>query len=201
MVTTHKKHTIGVLAVQGDFTRHGNVLDRLGLKVNWIKTPADLNDCAALILPGGESTTMTLMMKKYGLNDALRAFGKTHSVMGTCAGAILMASRTADSRVEPLKLMDISVERNAYGSQVDSFITYLDIPFAGNDIPLKAVFIRAPKIKVESDTADSLAWYDGSPVIVQQGRHLALAFHPELTDDSRIHRYFLEQVAGINLKI
>jgi pyridoxal 5'-phosphate synthase pdxT subunit len=200
LVNIHKKHAIGVLAVQGDFKRHGDVIERLGLQVNWIKNPADLNDCSALILPGGESTTMSLMLQKYGLTGSLRAFGKTHSVMGTCAGAILLASHTADSRVEPLKLMDISVERNAYGSQINSFITYLDIPFAENTTPLKAVFIRAPKIKAESSAVDILAWYDDAPVIARQGRHLALTFHPELTDDTRIHRYFLERVAGIYLE-
>ncbi len=190
---------IGILAVQGDYSCHGKIVQHLGLNVRWIKTPGDLVGCSALILPGGESTTMTLLLKKYGLIKPLKDFALSNPVMGTCAGAIMLAKNVYDTRVEPLGIMDITVCRNAYGSQVESFITDLLLPFNGSSVPIKAVFIRAPKIQVESPAIQVLAEYENVPVIVRQDKALALAFHPELTGDDRIHRYFFQQVAGISI--
>ncbi|MBN1880257.1 pyridoxal 5'-phosphate synthase glutaminase subunit PdxT [bacterium] len=187
----------GVLAVQGGFARHGQMLERLGAQVRWIRTASDLTGCHGLIIPGGESTTMTLLLKKYGMMERLREFGLHHAVMGTCAGAIMLSRNAADDRVEPLGLMDISVDRNAYGTQVESFVTYIDTPFTPDRTPLKSIFIRAPRIRVDSTGVEVLATHDDYPVIVKQGRILALSFHPELTEDDRIHRYFLKNLVTV----
>lgn len=185
---------IGVLAIQGGFARHGDMLRKLHADVRWIRTAAGLDGCRGLILPGGESTTMTLLLRKYGLMEPLRAFAASHAVMGTCAGAIMLSKNAGDPRVEPLGVMDISVDRNAYGTQVESFVTWIDTPFTSDLKPLKSIFIRAPRIRAESPDVQILAHHDTQPVIVRQKRWLALSFHPELTEDTRIHRYFIEQL-------
>jgi pyridoxal 5'-phosphate synthase pdxT subunit len=191
---------IGILAVQGDFSRHAKIVRELGLQIRLVKTPGDLVGCDALILPGGESTTMTRLLKKYGLMKPLKEFALSRPVMGTCAGAIMLARNVDDKRVEPLGIMDITVERNAYGSQIESFVTELNVDVVGNYKPFRAVFIRAPQIHVESPAIQILAEYENIPVAVRQKKSLALAFHPELTGDRRIHRYFFEHVAGISIK-
>lgn len=188
---------IGVLALQGGFDRHIRMLESMGQPAGPVKTPGELMPCSGLIIPGGESTTLTILMEKYGLYDAIRTFAQNKPVMGTCAGAIMLSSRVDDTRVKPLGLMDTATSRNAYGRQVESFVTRIDTPFTGDTEPLRAIFIRAPGIRVESPDVDILAELDGHPVILQQGRFLALAFHPELTDDPRIHRYFIDiMIAG-----
>ncbi len=179
--------TVGVLDIQGSVEEHLAVLRRLGVEAREIKTVRDLDDVAGLIIPGGESTTIGKLMKAYGLDKAIhvravgtsKARGKPLTVWGTCAGAILLA-----------KDMHLSLKRNAYGRQVDSFETELEIPALGTR-PVPAIFIRAPIIKKASPKAKILAEYQGSPVMVREGNFLATTFHPELTDDTRVHEYFL----------
>jgi len=187
---------VGVLALQGDFAEHQAMLARLGAEVVQVRLPGELAGLSGLILPGGESTTMGKLMVAYGLLEPLRAFGRTHALWGTCAGAILL-SRDIHRDQPLLGLMDITVQRNAFGRQVDSFEVELEVrlngtsDFAGK--PYHAVFIRAPLIESVSGEARVLAALaDGRIVAAQQGKLLATSFHPELTPDDRFHRYFLE---------
>jgi 5'-phosphate synthase pdxT subunit len=181
---------VGVLALQGDFDAHARVLRSLGAAVREVRTPADLSGPPALdglVMPGGESTTMTLGIEREGLAEPLRAFGKP--IFGTCAGLIML------DRAH-LGLMDITAERNAFGRQLHSFEE--DLQFPENVIPpgppVRAVFIRAPWIASHGPDVEVLAVVDGHPVAARQGSLLAISFHPELGDDDRLHRAFLEQV-------
>ena len=184
---------VGVLAVQGAVREHLDALRRVGTDARTVRTPEEIAASSGLIIPGGESTTIGKLMARYGLLQPVRdlvASGKP--LLGTCAGMILMASKIeAAAQDQPsLDLMDITVERNAFGRQVDSFEADLD--FAGvNGGPIRAVFIRAPIITAVGTDAQTLATHEGRVVAVQQDRMLALSFHPELTADSRIHQYFL----------
>lgn len=184
--------TVGVLAIQGGFDKHIQMLRRLDVTAIQVKRTGDLEKCRGLIIPGGESTTMTLLLNKYEMWKPLRDFARNNSVMGTCAGAIMMATKVADPRVRPLELIDITADRNAYGRQTESFITELDTPFTDDSNPLRAVFIRAPKLIPLTRDVKILAELEGEPVVLQQGKHLVMAFHPELTQDTRIHRYFVD---------
>ena len=179
--------TVGVLALQGDFEAHAAVLGRLGATVREVRTVDDLEGVEALVIPGGESTTMTLGIEREGLADPLRAFhaaGKP--IFGTCAGLILLDR-------EHLDLMDIVAERNAFGRQLHSFEEDLEFPDMDGG-PVRAVFIRAPWITEHGPDVEVLAAVDGRPVAARQGTLLAISFHPELGDDDRLHRAFLEQV-------
>jgi 5'-phosphate synthase pdxT subunit len=176
---------VGVLALQGGFAAHARVLRALGAEVREVRVPADLEGLDGLIIPGGESTTMTLGVEREGLAAPLRAFDKP--VFGTCAGLIMLDR-------SHLGLMDIEAERNAFGRQVRSFEADLEI--AGLDgPPLRAVFIRAPWIAAHGDEVEILAAVEGHPVAAQQGRLLAVAFHPELGSDARLHERFLAACA------
>jgi pyridoxal 5'-phosphate synthase pdxT subunit len=186
---------IGVLTLQGDFDEHLLMLENIGVETAKVRLPEHLQGLDGLIIPGGESTTIGKLAEEYGLMQPIRQFGKEKAIWGTCAGAILL-SRDA-SRSQPLlELMDFTVERNAFGRQVASFEAQLEIP-ALQEIdadlrPFPAIFIRAPLIKsVEGDAQILASLPDGSIVAARQGRLLASAFHPELTDDDRFHRYFL----------
>lgn len=185
---------IGVLALQGDFIEHFNILQSLDANPRLVKLPKDLENLQGLIIPGGESTTIGKLAMAYALMAPLRQFGQSHAIWGTCAGAIFLSKDVA--REQPLLgLMDIQVERNAFGRQVDSFELDLPAPFLenGDTIPYHAVFIRAPIIKSVSDRAEVLLTLsDGRIVAAQQGKLLATSFHPELTSDTRFHQYFLE---------
>ena len=186
---------IGVLALQGDFAEHIVVLRRLGVAAVEVRLPVQLAGLDGLIIPGGESTTIGKLAEDYGLIEPLRAFGEHKPIWGTCAGAILL-SRDARRQQPLLRLMDIRVERNAFGRQVASFEIDLDVPALaqvnGDSKPYHAVFIRAPLIESVSGDALVLAkLVDGRIVAAQQGLLLATSFHPELTDDDRFHRYFL----------
>lgn len=183
---------IGVLAIQGDFLEHRQALDRLGVESCEVRLPGHLNEIDGLIIPGGESTTIVQLIDIYGFRHVLA--GKIQSgmpVWGTCAGMIVLANTLTDSRPEPLHLMDIEVSRNAFGRQVDSFETDLQI----DDIkgpPFRAVFIRAPVVNSIGANVKVLASLaDGRPVAVRQGNMLATAFHPELTSDPRVHELFV----------
>ncbi len=177
------KPTIGVLAVQGNFREHAAMLRRLGCEVREVRKPVELEGLDGLVIPGGESTAFMRLMRWYGLDEAVRRFQAP--VFGTCAGMIVLDRRH-------LGLVDIEVERNAFGRQVASFETDLDVE--GEDEPVRAVFIRAPWIEGAGPGVEILAELEGHPVLARQGRFLVAAFHPELTDDVRLHKRFLELV-------
>lgn len=188
---------IGVLALQGDFAEHLQALRRLGVQAKEVRLAAQLEGLDGLILPGGESTTMGKLMVDFGLLEPLRAFGEKHAMWGTCAGAILL-SKDARRSQPLLGLMDITVERNAFGRQVDSFEADLNITGlgkSGNQALFHAVFIRAPIIESVSKPAEVLAQLpDGRIVAARQEKLLATSFHPELTGDDRFHQYFISLV-------
>jgi 5'-phosphate synthase pdxT subunit len=189
---------IGVLALQGDFAEHITMLQGLSVETAEVRLPEHLNDLDALIIPGGESTTIGKLAVAYNLMEPLKTFGQRHAIWGTCAGAIFLSKDV--SREQPLLgLMDIKVERNAFGRQVDSFEADLDISelkqATGTDDAYHAVFIRAPIIESVSGDAKILASLpDGRIVAAQQANLLATSFHPELTGDSRFHEYFLSLI-------
>jgi 5'-phosphate synthase pdxT subunit len=190
---------VGILALQGDFAEHRVMLQRLGVTTEDVRLPAQLESLNGLIIPGGESTTIAKLAVSYGLMEPLREFGTERAIWGTCAGAIFL-SRDAHRDQPLLHLMDITVERNAFGRQVNSFEVDLMIPalqdIDSQDKPFHAVFIRAPLIaSVQSDTRILAKLDDGRIVAAQQGHLLATAFHPELTDDDRFHRYFLRLIS------
>jgi 5'-phosphate synthase pdxT subunit len=186
---------IGVLAIQGDFAEHIVMLKRLKVETTEVRLPEHLKNLDGLIIPGGESTTIGKLASDYGLMEPLQEFGKRHAIWGTCAGAIFLSKDAR--RTQPLLgLMDIIVERNAFGRQVDSFEADLDIPVmkqaTGSQDPFHAIFIRAPIIEsVQADTKVLACVPDGRIVAAQQGHLLATSFHPELTRDTRFHEYFL----------
>jgi 5'-phosphate synthase pdxT subunit len=190
---------IGILALQGDFVEHSTVLERLGVESHQVRLPEQIDPLDGLIIPGGESTTIGKLAEAYHLIQPIREFGAEHAIWGTCAGAILL-SRDARRKQPLLELMDITVERNAFGRQVESFEIDLEIPALSevdpkNNDPFHAVFIRAPLIESVDEPARTLAKLpDGRIVAAQQGKLLATAFHPELTSDERFHRYFLSLV-------
>jgi 5'-phosphate synthase pdxT subunit len=187
---------IGVLALQGAFREHIQILRRLGAQASEVRLPQQLNGLAGLIIPGGESTTMGKLAVTYGLMDPLRKFAAAHPVWGTCAGLIFLAKET-DSPQPLLGVMDIFAKRNAFGRQVDSFETDLFVPVLENGAvePFHAVFIRAPYIAAVRGKAAVIAKLsDNTAVAVREGKWLATAFHPELTSDLRFHRYFLQMI-------
>jgi 5'-phosphate synthase pdxT subunit len=188
---------IGVLALQGDFARHRLALERAGAEVRDVRVPGDLAGLAGLVLPGGESTAMLKLMERTGLEDAIRAFyAAGGALFGTCAGLILLARSVTGPEQRSLGLLDAEVERNAYGRQTDSFET--DLSWSEDGGAIRGVFIRAPRIRRVGEGVRVLAERDGEPVLVRNGRVLAATFHPELTDDTRVHRYFVEEMAGVS---
>ncbi len=186
---------IGVLALQGAFIEHAKRLQAVGAEPVLVRLPEQLDELDGLIIPGGESTTIGKLAASYGLIEPLRAFASTKPTWGTCAGMIFLAKDIGIDRQPILGLMDITVNRNAFGRQVDSFETNLTIaPLEGG--PLHAVFIRAPVVTKAGDNVAILsALDDGRIVAVQQGHLLATAFHPELTDDTRLHQYFVQLIS------
>ncbi|MCK4674543.1 MAG: pyridoxal 5'-phosphate synthase glutaminase subunit PdxT [Gammaproteobacteria bacterium] len=183
---------VGILALQGAYQKHVESLSRLGLESRLIRKPGELDDCSALILPGGESTTISLLMQDYGLYEPIKSFAKNHPVMGVCAGLILMADKVDDERVTPLGLIPFKATRNFYGRQVHSFTAELKLNFDSNS-NFQAHFIRAPGIEELSAEVEVLATYDDKAIIIGAGKHIALSFHPELTNDTRIHQYWLSK--------
>jgi 5'-phosphate synthase pdxT subunit len=177
---------VGVLAIQGDFEAHAAVLVRLGAEARIVRTPADLEGLDALVIPGGESTTMTLGIEREGLAEPLRELvGSGVPTLGTCAGLIMLDR-------DHLGLLDVSARRNAFGRQVQSFEADLDV--GDGEEPVRAVFIRAPWLEEPGPDVEVLAEVDGHPVLAREGRLLVAAFHPELTDDTRVHERFLNIV-------
>jgi pyridoxal 5'-phosphate synthase pdxT subunit len=174
---------IGVLAVQGNFREHAAMLRRLGAEVVEVRKPEQLDGLDGLVVPGGESTAIMRLAHLYGLDEAIRRFAQP--ILGTCAGMILLDR-------EHLGLIDIAVDRNAYGRQVASFEA--DLRLEGETEPLRGVFIRAPRVRDLGPGVEVLAELDGEPVLLREGRILVSAFHPELTDDTRVHERFLDLV-------
>jgi 5'-phosphate synthase pdxT subunit len=190
--------TVGVLALQGDYTRHAEALRAAGEAVALVDDAVALAACDALVLPGGESTTLLRLLGATGLRAPLERFVAERPVLGTCAGLILLARElTGGGRVPapPLGALDVVVERNAYGRQIDSFADAVDLVAIGGG-PFPGVFIRAPRIRRVGPGVEVTVTRKGEPVGVRQGRLLGLCFHPELTDDLRLHRYFLAECCG-----
>jgi pyridoxal 5'-phosphate synthase pdxT subunit len=178
---------IGVLAVQGNFREHVAMLRRLGADPVEVRKPEQLTGLDGLVIPGGESTTFMRLMRLYGLEEAVRGFERP--ILGTCAGLIVLDH-------EHLGLLDVDVSRNAYGRQVASFEADLDL---GEGAPLRGIFIRAPRVRRVGAEVEVLAELDGEPVLMRQGRFLVATFHPELTDDTRVHELFLDSVREASL--
>jgi 5'-phosphate synthase pdxT subunit len=192
---------IGVLAIQGDFERHAAALHEAGAVPTLVRDAKGLLDLDGLIMPGGESTTMLKFFHRGGLLEELKSFAARKPIFGTCAGAILLAREVRHPAQESLAVLDIVVERNAYGDQRDSAILTLDtkLPPAPQPIPLETVFIRAPRIVFAGPEVEVLATRDAFPVLVRQGQILAATFHPELSTDRRIHQYFVSQICASNV--
>jgi len=185
---------VGILAIQGDFALHAKMLERIRAPWKLIKYASELSEVGGLILPGGESTTMLKFFGNEGMGVAIQDFSAAGKpVFGTCAGAILLAREVLNPPQERLGLLDISIERNAYGRQVDSSVRLGDCPELV-DRPVEMVFIRAPIIRRVGEGVRVLGRSDGLPVLVEQGNVLAATFHPELTEDETIHRYFLSKI-------
>ena len=182
MIAMSDRPTIGVLAVQGNFREHAAMLRRLGANVVEVRKPEQLEGLDGLVVPGGESTTFMRLMRLYGLDEALRAFDRP--VLGTCAGMIVLDR-------SHLALVDVDVERNAYGRQVASFEADLELD---DGEPLRGVFIRAPRVRDAGPDVEVLAELDGEPVLLREGRFIVASFHPELTEDTRVHELFLKLV-------
>ena len=189
---------VGVLALQGDFEAHQQALERAGAEAVQVRTAEELDQIDGLVIPGGESTTMLKLLNLMDLKEPLRRFVNSKPVFGTCAGAILLAKDVQNPSQESFGVVDLTVERNAYGRQVDSRVARIE-PEAefqrragAGDV--EAVFIRAPIIRRTGPEVRVLAEYDGDPVLVEQGKHLIATFHPELTNDARVHKLFLSKL-------
>jgi 5'-phosphate synthase pdxT subunit len=187
------KHlTIGVLALQGAYEAHARTLRSLGATPRLVRLPADLEGIDGLIMPGGESTTMLKFLERHNFFDSLKTFVQTTPTFGTCAGAILLATHVENPAQKSLAALDITVERNAYGRQIDSTILQAESTLPGG--PLEMVFIRAPRITRTGPEVETLASREENPVLVRQGHILAATFHPELSHDTRVHELFLNLV-------
>lgn len=191
---------VGVLALQGAFARHVEALERCGADAFEVRNIEQLARCRALVIPGGESTTMVKLMATFDLVEPMRELlDRGVPVFGTCAGMILLADGVSDGRPDQISFsaIDVDVRRNGYGRQIDSFESDLPIPAIVGDEPFRAVFIRAPLVERVGDGVEVLAREGDVPVLCRQGSILVSSFHPELTDDDRLHRYFLSDVAAV----
>ena len=187
---------IGILALQGDFNKHSLILKKLDLEPTLVRYPSDLAHVSGLIIPGGESTTMTKLMDRAGFYESITSFANTNPVLGTCAGLIMMSNQAKDRRIKTLGLLDVDVERNASGRQIHSLCELLNIDINGKSQPTEATFIRAPIIVRYGLNVNVLATFKGSPCAVQSGLHLGLSFHPELNGVSIFHEFaFKKSVA------
>lgn len=186
---------IGVLALQGAVSEHVRSFAAIGVEAVPVHLPSQVNGLEALVLPGGESTTISRLMKEFALLDDVRKLAlQGFPVFGTCAGLILLAKKVIDFKLDTIGVLDVEVRRNAYGRQVDSFEADLEIKVLGA-MPFRGIFIRAPIIEGVGDDVEVLCRLNGFPVAVRQGKVLACSFHPELTEDIRFHKYFVELIA------
>ena len=188
---------IGILALQGDFNKHGLILEQLDLEPALVRYPSDLNHVGGLIIPGGESTTMTKLMDRAGFYEHITSFANTNPVLGTCAGLIMMSYQAKDRRIKTLGLLDVDVERNASGRQIHSLCELLNVNINGKSQPIDATFIRAPKIIRYGPDIYVLATYNGFPCAVQSGLHLGLSFHPELNGITIFHEFAFKKLAAL----
>ena len=192
------KKRVGVLALQGDFAAHGAALERAGAEPVFVRDAAQFDTIDGLVIPGGESTTMLKLLHYDKLMEPLAQFGREKPIFGTCAGAILLANQVTNPSQESLALMDLEVERNGYGRQLDSRVTEIEpepeFEERSGGGKIEAVFIRAPIIRRVGAQGKVLDRYQNDPVLVEQGRHLVATFHPELTADSRVHALFMEKL-------
>jgi 5'-phosphate synthase pdxT subunit len=195
-MTGHQPLIIGVLALQGAYDAHARVLTSLGAVPQLVRTPDQLAGLDGLIMPGGESTTMLKFLERNGFFDVLQSWVRTTPTFGTCAGAILLAERVEHPPQPSLAALDITIERNAYGRQIDSTILTAETELPGG--PLEMVFIRAPRIRATGPGVQILATRDGFPTLVRSGHLLAATFHPELSHDPRVHQLFLDVVREQN---
>lgn len=185
---------VGVLAIQGDYAAHAEALFETGTEPVEVRRPRELSGLDGLILPGGESTTMLKFLERHEFFDALREYGSAQPVFGTCAGAILLAREVTHPPQRSLGLLNATIERNAYGRQIDSTILQSETSLPGG--PLEMVFIRAPRIVQIAEGVEVLARREGFPTLVREGRVMAATFHPELSQDRRVHRLFVDVVRG-----
>lgn len=190
--------TIGVLALQGGFSKHVESLKKIGIDVLLVRRPQDLEKCHGLIIPGGESTCMLHHMEFIGMFPTLQSFAENKPIFGTCAGLILLAEEVIGSSQKSLGVLQVTVERNAFGRQIESFAADVSLAFEDQkETSIRAIFIRAPRIRRCSPAVKILAAYEGEPILVQQGIHLGAVFHPELTQDLTIHKHFVKLVEAI----
>ena len=188
---------IGILALQGDFNKHGLILEQLGLEPTLVQYPSDLDHVRGLIIPGGESTTMTKLMDRAGFYESITSFANTNPVLGTCAGLIMMSNTAKDRRIKTLGLLDVDVERNASGRQIHSLCESLKVNINGKPQPIDATFIRAPKIIRYGPDINVLATFNGFPCAVQSGLHLGLSFHPELNGITIFHEFAFKKLVTL----
>jgi len=185
---------IGILALQGDFEMHARMIKKLGHTPVFVRYAHELNSCDKLIIPGGESTTMLKLIEKNSLRSDLLDFGRSRAVMGTCAGLIVLSREAGDLPHPSLNLIDLEVTRNAYGRQIDSFVDTIVFEADGQQMEVEGVFIRAPKISKLGPDVQPLAYHEREVVMAANDHILAATFHPELTDDVRIHEYFINKI-------
>jgi 5'-phosphate synthase pdxT subunit len=179
---------IGILALQGDYEKHGHILYGLGLDHTFVRYPAEIENVDGLIIPGGESTTLTNLMQKNSFHKTIQTFAEDKPILGTCAGMIMMSKKVNHRLVNPLGIIDIEVDRNAYGRQVYSFVDELPVRLNGHTEKIRATFIRAPKITKMGKDVEILAKFNNEPCAIKQGKHIALSFHPELNGIKIFHK-------------
>jgi 5'-phosphate synthase pdxT subunit len=186
--------TIGILALQGDFDKHRKAVEKLGHRAILVKDVKSLEICNRLIIPGGESTTFLHLIDELELREPLISFAGKKPVFGTCAGLIVLSKSAEKLPYPPLGIIDITADRNAYGRQVDSFVDDISLQLNGKEAGFEGVFIRAPKIRIMGKSVKSLAFYKNDVVMAKSGNIMVATFHPELTDDLRIHEYFIKKL-------
>lgn len=185
---------VGVLALQGGFAKHLERLRSLDVIAIEVRTKEEMSNCHGLIIPGGESTVINRLITSNGLRKAIEEFGQSRPIFGTCAGLILLSSHIQQSQIQPFGFLDITVERNAYGRQYDSFQVEVSVQTGNKITTIPAVFIRAPKIVRVGNNVQVLASYDNDPILIREKNFLGATFHPELTEDPTIHLYFLHMI-------
>ena len=184
---------IGILALQGNFIQHKKIVDNIGVQNILVRHPNEIDKCDSLIMPGGESTTISKQIDNNKFRNKLIKFALVKPILGTCAGMIMLSTSMPRKNMSPLNIMDFHIERNAWGRQINSFSAYINLNFDENR-PFHAVFIRAPKISNIGKDVHVLANFDGEPVLLSNGMHIVSSFHPEIGEDYRIHEYFINQV-------
>ena len=192
---------IGVLAIQGDFDKHLQMLQKLKVDALPVKTASQLIDCTGLILPGGESTTFINLLHKHDLWEEIKSFAQNKPIFGTCAGLIVLANKVTKNHVETMGVINIEVDRNAYGRQVDSFIDNIQLDFNTGKFDFEGVFIRAPKIRQIGQDVKPLGWHGQDVVLAEQDNILVATFHPELTEDKAVHEYFVKKVSNLKVSV